>query len=277
MEILHLKTVSNENSIGFFDSGVGGLTIFQEVVKQLPHENLVYLGDTANFPYGNKSPEDILRFSQENADFLLSKNIKLLVIPCYTASSHAYESLQRTLSIPVITVAKSGIEQLAVSTQTNSVAILGTTRTIESGFLQTQLLAINPLLQIQAIACPLFASFVEEGLHNHPILRQIAKHYLAPLKKAAVDCALLACTHYSFLTPIIQETLGPNVQLISPASYCAKEITNFLDKAKMLNPSRETPKHTFYVTAHSPNFHDQAKIFIPNMTASVFKTVSVKN
>lgn len=243
------------SSIGFFDSGVGGLTIFQEVAKQLPHENLLYLGDTANFPYGNKSPEDILRFSQINADFLLSKNIKLLVISCYTASSHAYELLRSTLSIPVITVAKSGIEQLAASTQTNSVALLGTTRTIESGFLQTQLLAINPLLQIHGIACPLFASFVEEGLHNHPILRQIAEHYLAPLKKAAVDCALLACTHYPFLAPIIQETLGPDVQLISPATICAQEIKNVLDKSNMLNPSKEVPTHQFYTSSHSPTFH----------------------
>ena len=236
------------------------MTIFQEVAKLLPHENLVYLADTANFPYGNKSPEDILRFSEANAAFLLSQNIKLLVIACYTASSYAFEEIQKTLSIPVITVEKSGLEQLAVSTRTNSVAILGTTRTIESGSLQAQILAINPLLQIHAIACPLFAPFVEEGLQTHPTLRTIAAHYLAPLQTTSVDTVLLACTHYPLLSPLIQDLLGPQVQLISPANLCAVEVQNILEKNHLLNLSVKKG-------IHQVNARIQSSI----------KTVSLKN
>jgi glutamate racemase len=250
------------SSIGLFDSGVGGLTILQEVVRLLPHENCIYFGDTARFPYGNKSPETIVQFAKENTHFLLSKNIKLLVIPCYTACAHAYISLKSSLPIPVIGVIELGIQQLARASQTNCVAILGTTSTIESGSLQSQLLTLNPLLQIHAIACPLFAPFAEEGLQDHPALKKIAKHYLSHLRNTNIDCALLACTHYPLLSTTIQEVLGPHVQLFSPAQLCAEQILDTLNKKNILGPNIENPTYRFYVSANPKKFNRLAQNFL---------------
>jgi glutamate racemase len=254
--------MSSSNAIGLFDSGIGGLTVLQEVSQLLPHENLIYLGDTARFPYGNKSPDTILHFAKENARFLQSKNIKLLVIPCYTACTVAHKFLQEILPIPVVGIVEAGTQQLIASTQTNCVAILGTTRTIESGFLQSQILAHNPRLQIHAIACPLFASFVEEGLQNHATLYKIAHHYLAPLKHTNVDCILLACTHYPFLEPILKTIVPSNVQLLSPAKFCAEQILDTLTNTHLLNRSTEKPEHHVYVSANPKKFHRQANRFL---------------
>jgi glutamate racemase len=266
--------MSSSDAIGLFDSGIGGLTVLQEVANLLPHEQLIYFGDTARFPYGNKSPDTILRFAKENAQFLQSKNIKLLVIPCYTACALGYTLLQQTLPIPVIGIAEAGAQQLATTTQTNCVAILGTTRTIESGFLQSQILKLNPHLQIHTIACPLFAPFVEEGLQNHPTLYEIAQHYLSPLKNTNVDCILLACTHYPFLTHILQKIIPPHVQLLSPAKFCAEKILDALKRANLQNPSTEKPTPHFYVSADPKKFHQQAERFL---TTSVNKIELAQN
>ena len=261
--------MSSSNAIGLFDSGIGGLTVLQEVSQLLPHENLIYLGDTARFPYGNKSPDSILRFAKENARFLEAQNIKLLVIPCYTACTVAYKFLQKALNIPVIGIVEAGIEQLIATTKTNSVAILGTTRTIESGFLQSQLLTHNPNLQIHAIACPLFAPFVEEGLQNHITLSKIAHHYLAPLKQTNIDCILLACTHYSFLIPILETILPADVKLISPAKFCAEKILDTLTHTHLLNGSKEKAKHHVYVSADPEKFHRLANQFLTHSITKI--------
>jgi glutamate racemase len=266
--------MNSSDAIGLFDSGIGGLTVLQEVAHLLPHERLIYFGDTARFPYGNKSPDTILRFAQENALFLQSKGIKLLIIPCYTACAIGYQLLQQTLPIPVIGIAEAGTLQLAANTQTNCVAILGTTRTIESGYLQSQILKINPNLQIHAIACPLFAPFVEEGLQNHPALYEIAHHYLSPLKNTNIDCVLLACTHYPFLMPILQKIIPPHMQLLSPAKFCAEKIQNTLTHTNLHNPSTEKPAPHFYVSAEPKKFLRQAHRFL---TTSITKIELAQN
>lgn len=257
--------MSNSNSqlpIGLFDSGVGGLTVLQEITQLLPHEHCVYYGDTARFPYGNRTPGDILKLAKENAGFLLAKKIKLLAIPCYTASTHGAFFLQKHLSIPVIGITQLGVRELAYTTKTKTVAILGTTSTIESGFLQTELLSLNPFLKIHAIPCPLFAPFVEEGFPSHPALKKIAKHYLAPLEKTNVDAVLLACTHYPFLSTTIQEILGNHVQLISPAPLFAQQIKDVLHQKKIDNPLKDAPTYRFYVSARPKKFRTLAEGFL---------------
>jgi len=248
--------------IGLFDSGVGGLTVMREIVKSLPHENLVYLGDTARLPYGDKSPSAIVQFSLENADFLMQQKIKLLIVACHTACAHAIEILQNTLPIPVLGVKSPGSQDLIAATKTGHVAVLATASTISSGAFQTYLQAQH--LQVYPIACPLFAPLVEEGLQYHPATKLIAEYYLTPLKDSKVDAILLACTHYPLIAPVIQEILGPAVRLIEPARSLSLEVLELLRSQNLLNPgSSYPPEYRFFATSDPEKFCRASKIFFP--------------
>ena len=254
----------SKNPIGFFDSGVGGLTVMREVVNILPYENLVYLGDTARLPYGNKSPATVVRFALENAEFLQKLQIKMLIISCHTACSHSFDALQSKLSIPVIGVTQPGFQGLARASRSNAVAILGTSSTIQSGIFQNLLKASFPDLDVHAIACPLFVPLVEDGLQSHEATRLIVEHYLAPLKETKVDSVLLACTHYPLLSKAIQEFLGPSIRLIEPARFAAEEARRRLGDLHLLNDSTETPFYRFFASDDPDKFRQLAKNFFPH-------------
>ncbi|PIS03276.1 MAG: glutamate racemase [Chlamydiae bacterium CG10_big_fil_rev_8_21_14_0_10_42_34] len=243
--------------IGLFDSGFGGLTVMTELAKLLPYENLIYLGDTAHVPYGNKSPATVLQYAIDNASFLMSKNIKLLIIPCHTACSHALKTLQELLSIPVIGVIQPG---LALVQPKNRIAILATTSTIESGVYQSEILKHNPKAQIFPVSCPLFVPLIEEGFSNHPCAQLVANTYLQPLKNK-VDAALLACTHYPLLRPVIQAALGAEVDLIEPAELCAQQAKELLAKSQLLNPQKNRPTYEFYASDDPEKFRQYGKLF----------------
>jgi glutamate racemase len=244
-----------QSPIGLFDSGVGGLTVMREVVRQLPHENMIYLGDTARLPYGSKSPQAVLRYTLDGVSFLLERKIKLLIIACFTASSHAMEALEQKLSIPVIGVIQSGFEELMARTRSKKVAILGTASTIKSGVLQSLILERSPSATIFPIACPLLAPLIEEGLSDHPATQLIIRHYLAPLHAENVDSVLLACTHYPLIRSAIQEILGPRVQLIEPAQRSALEAKERLASHGLLNLDKRAPSYEFYATDDPAKFH----------------------
>jgi glutamate racemase len=248
--------------IGLFDSGFGGLTVMKEVVRHLPNENLIYLGDTANLPYGNKSPQTIIELAQQNATFLLSKQIKLLIIACHTACSRALETLQKSLPIPIIGVIQPGVELLLRTTRTQRVAILGTTSTIESGVFQSLIQKTHPHVQIYPIACPLFVPLIEEGHHNTQAATLIAHSYLEPLKKAKVDTVLLACTHYPLMRAVLQQVLGPDVQLVEPAELCAIQAREFLQSSQLLNTQNEKPHYEFYASDDPEKFRRLGKHFL---------------
>jgi glutamate racemase len=233
-----------DRPIGLFDSGFGGLTVMREVSRLLPKENLIYLGDTAHLPYGNKSPEAVLQFALENAAFLLQKKIKLLIIACHTACSHALEALQRSLPIPVIGVIEPGLKLIQGISR---LALLATSSTIESQTYQALIQAQNPQIQLYPKACPLFVPLIEEGFYNHPAATLIAESYLTPLKNK-IDAALLACTHYPLLRPLLQQVLGPDVRLIEPAAGCALEAKNYLSRHQLLNFQNNQPYYEFYAT-----------------------------
>lgn len=246
------------NPIGLFDSGFGGLTVMREVARLLPAENLIYLGDTAHLPYGNKSPQTVLQFALDNASFLMQKKIKLLMIPCHTACSHALETLQNSLSIPVIGVIQPGLELLGEATR---IAILGTTSTIESGIYQSLLRKRLPYATIYAQACPLFVPLIEEGFHHHPSATLIAESYVKPLR-GKIDVALLACTHYPLMRSVLQEALGPEVTLIEPAMRFAHQARDILSSQSLLNFQITKPLYTFYVTDDPEKFRLFGKIFL---------------
>ncbi len=243
-----------DDPIGFFDSGVGGLTILREAIKALPNEEIVYLGDTARLPYGNKSPSTIIRYTLENVSFLMERKIKLLIVACFTASSYALETLEERLSIPVIGVIQSGCDELIRTTQSGRVAVLGTSSTIRSGIIQSLIQTQAPNAAVFPIACPLFVPFIEEGLVDHPALKLIAKHYLDCLKTQEVDAALLACTHYPLIRTAIQEELGPGVKLVESAACCARKAKEWLFAKGLLNPGNGKPKHRFFASDDPEKF-----------------------
>lgn len=243
--------------IGLFDSGFGGLTVMKEVARLLPNEDLIYLGDTANLPYGNKSPQTVLRFAEENAAFLLSKNVKLLMIACHTACSHALEAIQEKLSIPVVGVIQPGLKLVG---KHQRIALLGTTSTIESGVYQSLIQRQNPSAQIFAVPCPLFVPLIEEGFHNHPSAELIAEKYLGHLR-GKVDVALLACTHYSLMRSVLQKVLGETVQLVEPAEECALQARECLRDANLLNLHTSGSQYQFYASDDPEKFRRFGEIF----------------
>jgi glutamate racemase len=245
--------------IGLFDSGMGGLTVMRQIAQILPNEHLIYLGDTARLPYGNKSPDAIRRFSSDNASFLLEQKIKLLIVSCHTASVHALPLLQATLPIPVIGVTQPATLSLLAATQTNCIAVLATTSTIASNVFQPLLLAQRPKLQIFPVACPLFVPLVEEGLQNHPSAYLLADHYLAPLRAHNIDAALLACTHYPLIRAPIQAAL-PNATLIEPARACALQAHSLLASLDLLNTTT-APRYTFFASDDPHKFQRLAPHF----------------
>ncbi len=253
---------NRESSIGVFDSGFGGLTVMKAIRHALPHENIIYFGDTARVPYGSKSPETIFRYTVENSDFLIEQGIKVLVIACHTACSIALNEIQQMFDIPIIGVLAPGVEEVVKHTKTGQIAILGTRATISSGVYQEEITKQIPHADIMAISCPLFVPLVEEGYVEHPVTETIIQEYLRPLRHKTIDTLLLACTHYPLLKNLIQKELGENVILIDPATSCADNIKELLVQKDLENPQKQSPNYQFYVTDDPEKFRLLGKNFL---------------
>jgi glutamate racemase len=255
-------TPKNDSPIGIFDSGVGGLTVFREVARRMPHEDLIYFGDTAHLPYGSKSPEAIIRYSLECASFLLEQKIKLLIVACHTSSAHALEILEERLPIPVIGVIQPGFELLMQTTRKQRVAILGTASTIASNVYQDLIRQHYPQAQVFPIACPLFVPLAEEHLFDHAAADLIAEHYLLPLKGADIDAALLACTHYPLLRRAIHKVLGPSIKILESAESCSEAARILLSEAHLLGTTEKKGQYRFYASDHTARFESIANTFL---------------
>lgn len=243
---------SSTKSIGIFDSGVGGLTVTKQIIESFPDESIVYFADTARIPYGDKSRETIVRYAKEITQFLLQKNIKILVIACNTASALALDQL--TIDIPVIGVIEPGAKRAVEVSRNQIIAVLGTRGTIQSGEYQRIIQQRLPLATVHAIACPLFVPLVEEDFIDHPATRLIVKKYLEPLKKEKVDTLLLGCTHYPFLKRVIQEEMGPDVTIVDSASACAHEVGFTLKKFQLEVSNLGCRSHHYYVSDDPEKF-----------------------
>lgn len=223
--------MSDRRPIGVFDSGVGGLTVFQAIGRRLPEESLVYFGDTAHVPYGNKSREAVTRFSLEIARFLKGHDIKLLVVACNTASALALPRLKRELGIPVVGVIEPGARAAARTTRSGRVGIIATEATVNSGAYQAALKRLVPKVRPVAKACPLFVPLVEEGWWGHPVTAAVAREYLEPVAREGVDTLILGCTHYPLLKPALARVMGPKVRLIDSAEETAAEVEALLERS----------------------------------------------
>ncbi len=257
-----MMTDLSQASIGIFDSGFGGLTVMRAVREALPHENIIYFGDTARLPYGNKSAETIVRYAHENAQLLLSKKIKLLIIACNTACAWALESLSKALDIPIVGVIPPAVDQLVTLPKKQKIAVLGTRGTIASGIYQTKIGSLLPNAEIAAIACPLFVPLVEEGYIDHPMAMIAIREYLQPLKDKAYDAVLLGCTHYPLLQDAIKQELGQNVAVIDPGIACAHEAKRVLEEKQLLNRQTSSPRYLFFASDDPEKFRELGRNFL---------------
>ncbi|MEW6001047.1 MAG: glutamate racemase [Nitrospirota bacterium] len=240
--------------IGVFDSGIGGLTVLKEIIEQLPGENTIYLGDTGRVPYGIRSPEAVTRYSFENTRFLFSKDIKLLVVACNTASSVSLYAIKESLSIPVVGVIEPGAKAAVRYTRSKRVGIIGTEATIRSNSYTKLIKTIDGDVEVFSQPCPLFVPLVEEGWTEGDIVTLIAEKYLQKMKNKGIDTLVLGCTHYPLLKSVISEVMGSDIKLIDSAVEVAKEIKKILEIGSFKREDKEKPVREFYVTDSPERF-----------------------
>lgn len=251
--------------VGVFDSGVGGLTVAREIMRNLPSEKIVYFGDTARVPYGSKSKETVTRYSRQIIRFLMEQKVKAIVIACNTASAFALETVRHEFPLPVIGVIRAGAEVAACETRNKKVGVIGTEGTIGSGIHEEFLHSLDPEIQVFGKACPLFCPLVEEGWTHDPLTREIAARYLKDLQDRGIDTLILGCTHYPLLRSTIGEIMGEAVRLVNPAYETALELKRLLTKEDLL--SQETKQeefpYRFYVSDLAEKFKQFANSILP--------------
>ncbi|MGH7720682.1 MAG: glutamate racemase [Gemmatimonadaceae bacterium] len=257
-----MVALSREAPIGVFDSGIGGLTVVRELVRQLPGERIIYFGDTARVPYGPKSPDTVQRYSREIASFLQGEGVKALVVACNTATAHALPMLQRELTLPVIGVVEPGARAAVGASPTHRIGVIGTAGTVASGAYERAIRALAPEAQVTARACPLFVPLVEEGWLDAPATRLIAEEYLAPLQGGHVDTLVLGCTHYPLLKPLLADVMGRDVRLIDSAEQTAAATARVLAERELCAPAGAPTTHRFVASDAPEQFLRLAQRFL---------------
>jgi glutamate racemase len=260
--------------IGVFDSGVGGLTVVRAMHELLPSEDIIYLGDTARVPYGNKSPETITRYAQQITEFLVRQGVKLVVVACNTATAHALTTLQQQFPVPVLGVVQPGVAAALAATRSGRIGLIGTVGTIQSGAYQTALRIQRPELEITACPTPLLVSLVEEDWLQHTATQLIVDEYLAPHRAAGVDTLVLACTHYPLLKGLIRNALGDEVVLVDSAENMAKAVQHELQQHQLVYPEGvRIGQLKLFVSDLSPQFIGLAQRFLGHAAGRIEKVV----
>lgn len=251
--------------IGVFDSGVGGLTVAREIMRQIPNEKIVYFGDTARVPYGSKSKETVTRYSRQIVRFLQAQQVKAIVVACNTASAYALDEIEKEVDIPMIGVVKPGAKVAAETTVNGKIGVIGTEGTIGSSIYSRYIKEINPKVSVVGKACPLFVPLVEEGLLQDPVTDEIAKRYLAELIDIGIDTLILGCTHYPLIRSTLGRIVGEKVNLVNPAYETARELKELLVAENVLN-DEETKlgdnKYRFFVSDGAEKFKHFANSII---------------
>ncbi|MBI3601040.1 MAG: glutamate racemase [Nitrospinae bacterium] len=258
------KKSESDKPIGIFDSGVGGLTVLKEIAARLPEEDIIYLGDTARVPYGIKSPETVIKFSQQNARFLLEKGIKMLVAACNTSSAVSLPALREETGIPVIGVIEPGARAAVRSTKTGKIGVIGTEATIKSMAYEKAIKGARgqgAKLEVITKSCPLFVPLAEEGWIENPVAEMTVEIYLKDLRDKGVDTLVLGCTHYPLLKNTIQRFMGNGVLLIDSAEETAKDIESLLKENDLLLKGKLSIKN-FYVSDNPERFSKVGRVFL---------------
>lgn len=238
-----------ERPIGVFDSGVGGLTVAHELMRQLPNEQLIYVGDTLRCPYGSRPKHEVKQFTNELVQFLLKKNVKMIVIACNTATAFTLEELKKRLDIPIIGVIQPGARAAIKNTKNKQIGIIGTEGTVRSEAYPEALQQINEELEVTSLPCPLFVPMVEKGITEGEQAELVVEEALAPLRNTKnIDTLVLGCTHYPLLENVIQHVMGKDVKIISSGEETARETSTILEVENLLYRGARTPQHSFYTT-----------------------------
>ena len=254
--------MSNDAPIGVFDSGMGGLTVVGELIRQLPNESIIYFGDTARVPYGPKSPDTVLRYSREITSHLKGEGIKALVIACNTATAHALPALRREFDLPIVGVIEPGARAAAAATKTKRVGVIGTAGTVKSRAYEKEIRKILPDVEVISQACALFVPLVEEGWVDTEPTRAIARNYLAPIAAAEVDTLVLGCTHYRLMKTVIGNVVGRDVRLIDSAYETARETAMVLKSDGLENQTPNTARYRFIASDAPDTFLSLGQRFL---------------
>ena len=257
--------IKKTSPIGVFDSGVGGLTVAREIMRNLPNEDIVYFGDTARVPYGSKSKDNIIRYSRQIIHFLQTKGVKAIVIACNTASALALDAVKDEFDIPIIGVVEPGARAALAVTETRKIGVIGTEATVRSAMYEKIIQGIEPDVSVIAKACPLFVPLVEEGFKKHHVTDEIIDYYLASLKDSDIDALILGCTHYPLLRSKIREYVGEKITLVNPAYETAMDLKVLLQENDMENPDVKVDhgSYSFYVSDAADKFKQFANSILP--------------
>ena len=255
-----------EAPIGVFDSGIGGLTVAREIMRQIPQERIVYFGDTARLPYGSKSRNTIIRYSRQIVRFLRTRQVKAIVVACNTASAYALDTLQQESDIPIIGVVKPGARMAAKASPGGNIGVIGTAGTVGSHIYRDYIQSLRPYAKVFEKACPLFVPLVEEGWRKDPVTEIVARRYLEEMIERKVDTLILGCTHYPLLRSTVRKIMGDDVILINPAYETAIELRELLKREGMENQGHnktdENP-YEFFVSDEAERFRAFADSILP--------------
>ncbi len=261
--------------IGVFDSGVGGLTVAREIIRQMPEERIVYFGDTARLPYGSKSRDTIIRYSRQIIRFLRTMDVKAIVIACNTASAYALETVEREYDLPIIGVIEAGAATALRATRNGKIGVIGTEGTVGSGIYTEVMKKMNPDIRVYGKACPLFVPLVEEGLLHDSVTDEIASRYLSELKGRFIDTLVLGCTHYPLLRSTVGRIMGSDVTLVNPAYETALELKSLLEQKDMAcmpgSADGDPDKYRFYVSDLADKFTAFATSILPKQVKETKK------
>lgn len=255
----------NGKSIGVFDSGLGGLTVFKEIMKRLPNENLIYFGDTGRVPYGTRSHDTIVKYTRSDIRFLMGFDVKTIVIACGTASSAALPSIRSEFDIPIVGVVEATVSEAARRTKNGKIGIIATPGTIKSGAYERLIKEHDSKLRTFTRACPLFVPLVENGHFDTPVTRLVAEEYLGEIRAAGVDTLILGCTHYPLIKRVIAEYMGDGVELIEPGVEVSKHLgEKFSAGSKDAAPERPRGRgsYSYYVSDSVDSFEELGGIFL---------------
>jgi len=248
--------------IGVFDSGVGGLTVVRAILHHLPRESIVYFGDTARVPYGTKSRETIIKFALEDARFLMSKGVKVIVVACNSVSSNALTALKEKFNLPIIGVIDTVARAAQKTTRNGKIGVVGTRATIESGAYENAIADSRSKSEVKSVACPLFVPLAEEGWLDTPVTRMIVSEYLGPLLDWGMDTLLLGCTHYPLLKPAIAGVAGPHVALVDSAEAAATALAELLREEGLAASPDARAIHDFYLSDLPRSFSEIGRRFL---------------
>ena len=263
--------VTLDSPIGMFDSGLGGLSVLQILMKELPNEGVIYFADTARVPYGGRPPQEIVKINYEIIDYLIEQGIKLLVMACGTSSSIAYPVVKEKYKLPIVEIVTPGARAAVKATGTGRIGLIATVGTVDSGAFQREIKAIRADAEVFAQGCPLFVPLIEGGFIGAEETKRVAREYLKPILKEKIDTLILGCTHYPFLSKIIQEIAGPGVVLVNPGEEAVSEAKELLKKNDLLHSGKRSGSNTYLVSGSLSQFKEMGSRLMGKPLSGVHK------